>query len=222
MSFPLQSNYLWFFRLSSSKYFCFKIKAGDKEDFMKLPKREYIAVFLLLTSYLALISASAYAFVEVSSEIKYYYVKGKSLKAVNKSLKRNTPKKHLIAAVGTEQTDWNAFYVEYARGQCEMDHLQFNYYMTYLYPEWTDYDDAKPELQAKWDHYIERIEAHEETHVRYQEEMGDELYEELAWFKAPCRTFKDRAQKKAKEIITKYEKLHRELDKKDWGNIHLE
>lgn len=167
--------------------------------------------FFSLTAF----SSAAWASLEVKTHFDHYDIKGRTDWELRKAMRKKGI--HDQGKIFDAQTDWHvkwSYRYEADGADCRLKSLQTTLTIHYKMPRWIARDKASPELRVRWDKFYSLLLAHEEGHGNFGRKAAAEIEETLPQIGEglQCKSFNEKANAAAQEILAKYRAEETEYD----------
>lgn len=157
-------------------------------------------------------------------ETKYYDIKGNTVEELNSQMQAKGPrlneeeKKQMIVrsdgdAMTRSEIKWNSKTAKRKSG-CYLHDLEYNHYITFIYPRWNQPPDASPDLIEKWNRFMAGTIVHEEGHRDIELAQTEEMFPALIGLPSfpTCEELDQAAADLSNNFQEKYRKLEEDYD----------
>lgn len=154
--------------------------------------------------------------VEVKTD--YYSVSGRTAKEIRNDLNRKTPVQENKVKYDGETTwsvEWDFWWNE-SHGRCSITNVTTKVDIQYILPKLAVATPLPQALQQKWDNYMQALTAHEVGHKNMGVGAANEIEQKIKSMasRPTCKQLESDANRLGAEIITKYNYLDDEFDRR--------
>lgn len=166
--------------------------------------------------------APADAETRINTTVRYYDIEGDSVAELKYQMLNLGPfsdrsNSHVPARMES-QVDFR-FVSQWRRGACHVERIRVTADITYHYPRWLGFEEARLQLADKWAAYLSRLAEHEEGHGAIVVQAVHDVEAALASM-APsrsCKRLRAAARARGAEIFTRARQAQIDYDEETGG-----
>lgn len=179
--------------------------------------RTYTFIVTLLLLIIYLITHPAIAEPEIIIQTRHFPVIGHDSASIRRSIEKNGP----VGKNGTryhahtvKDIQWDYRWIE-SNSSCRLTQLNVSITVEYLLPRLQNPESLDETIRSRWDHYYQKLLAHEQQHKDFGVMAARELEQSLESIpQMSCFRLENQLRDEADRILDKYDALEREYDRK--------